>query len=52
MFETDQLQSGLTTIRRQNLNVYQAQGSHAMILDLSNCCQISLRVYVHGAVEI
>ena len=23
-----------------------------MVLDLSNGCQISLRVYVHGAVEI
>ena len=52
MLKDDQLQSGLTTIRGINLNVYQAQGFHAMVLDLSNSCQISLRVYVHGAVEI
>jgi hypothetical protein len=52
MFETDKLKSSLTTIWGQNLNVYQAQSFHTMVLDLSNRCQISLRVYVHGAVEI
>jgi hypothetical protein len=52
VLETDQLQSGLSTIGGQNLNVNQTQGFHAVILDLSNGCQISLRVYVHGAEEI
>jgi len=52
MLETDKLQYCLTTILAHNLNVYQIQGSHAVILDLSNSCQISLRVYVHGAEEI
>jgi hypothetical protein len=52
MLETDKLQSGLTIICYQNLNVYQTQGFHAMIPDLSNSCQISLRVDIHCAEEI
>jgi hypothetical protein len=52
MLETDQLQSGLTTIGALNLNVYQTQGFHAVILNLRNGCRICFSVYVHCAEEV
>ncbi len=52
MLETDQLQRSLATKGGQNLNVYRAQGFHAVILNLRNGCLIDSRVYVHCAGEI
>jgi hypothetical protein len=52
MLETDKLQSCLPTIRGHDLNVYQTQGFHAVILDLSNSCRISGSVNLHSAEEI
>ena len=50
--ETDKLQSCFSSIWCKNLDICEPQIFHAVILNLSDGCQISWRIYTHSAEEV
>ena len=52
MLKSNELQSSLTIIWRQNFNVYQTQGLLAIIFNLCNGWLINFRLNFHDAEEI